>query len=43
MVVARQRPATANGITFMLLEDERGSVNLVGEGVRDALDPKLRR
>ncbi|MDX6603387.1 MAG: error-prone polymerase [Solirubrobacterales bacterium] len=29
MVVARQRPETANGIVFMLLEDERGTVNLV--------------
>jgi error-prone DNA polymerase len=29
MVTARQRPETANGVTFMLLEDERGSVNLV--------------
>jgi error-prone DNA polymerase len=29
MVTARQRPETANGITFILLEDERGSVNLV--------------
>jgi len=29
MVTARQRPETANGITFLLLEDERGSVNLV--------------
>ncbi|HMI80741.1 MAG TPA: error-prone DNA polymerase [Solirubrobacterales bacterium] len=29
MVTARQRPETANGITFVLLEDERGSVNLV--------------
>ena len=29
MVVARQRPATANGVVFMLLEDERGVVNLV--------------
>jgi error-prone DNA polymerase len=29
MVVARQRPETAKGITFMLLEDERGTVNLV--------------
>jgi error-prone DNA polymerase len=28
-VVARQRPATAKGITFVLLEDERGSVNLI--------------
>ncbi len=29
MVTARQRPETANGVTFILLEDERGSVNLV--------------
>jgi error-prone DNA polymerase len=29
MVVARQRPETANGIVFMLLEDERGTVNLI--------------
>jgi error-prone DNA polymerase len=29
MVTARQRPETANGITFMLLEDERGAVNLI--------------
>ncbi len=29
MVVARQRPGTAKGIVFMLLEDERGVVNLV--------------
>jgi error-prone DNA polymerase len=29
MVVARQRPATANGITFMLLEDELGVINLI--------------
>ena len=29
MVVARQRPETAKGIVFMLLEDERGVVNLV--------------
>jgi error-prone DNA polymerase len=29
LVVARQRPATANGITFMLLEDERGTINLI--------------
>ncbi|HEX5983185.1 MAG TPA: error-prone DNA polymerase [Solirubrobacterales bacterium] len=29
MVTARQRPETANGITFILLEDERGSVNLI--------------
>jgi error-prone DNA polymerase len=29
MVVARQRPATANGIVFMLLEDEHGQMNLV--------------
>ncbi|HEV2813463.1 MAG TPA: DNA polymerase III subunit alpha [Solirubrobacteraceae bacterium] len=29
LVVARQRPATASGIVFMLLEDEIGTVNLV--------------
>ncbi len=29
LVVARQRPATANGIVFMLLEDEFGTINLV--------------
>jgi len=29
MVIARQRPATARGVTFMLLEDERGCVNVV--------------
>ena len=29
LVVARQRPATANGITFMLLEDEFGAINLI--------------
>src|SRR5437763_10188001 len=27
VVVARQRPATANGIVFLLLEDETGMVN----------------
>jgi error-prone DNA polymerase len=29
MVVARQRPATAKGVVFMLLEDESGTINLV--------------
>ena len=29
MAVARQRPATANGVVFMLLEDECGQVNLI--------------
>jgi error-prone DNA polymerase len=29
MVVARQRPATAKGIVFMLLEDEWGTINLI--------------
>ena len=29
LVVARQRPATANGVFFMLLEDEEAQVNLV--------------
>ncbi len=29
LAVARQRPATANGIVFMLLEDDVGQVNLI--------------
>jgi error-prone DNA polymerase len=29
LVVARQRPATAKGVTFMLLEDEHGTFNAV--------------
>lgn len=29
MVVARQRPQTAHGVTFVLMEDDRGTVNLV--------------
>jgi error-prone DNA polymerase len=29
LVVARQRPATAKGMTFMLLEDELGTINLI--------------
>jgi error-prone DNA polymerase len=29
MVVARQRPATAHGVVFMLLEDELGTINVV--------------
>jgi error-prone DNA polymerase len=29
MVVARQRPATARGVVFMLLEDELGTINVV--------------
>ncbi len=29
LAVARQRPATANGVVFMLLEDEHGQVNLI--------------
>ena len=29
LAVARQRPATANGIVFMLLEDEHGQANLI--------------
>ncbi|RDI75092.1 polc: DNA polymerase III, alpha subunit [Gaiella occulta] len=29
LVIARQRPATAKGIVFMLLEDEHGQVNLI--------------
>ncbi len=29
LVVARQRPGTAGGICFMLLEDEHGTINLI--------------
>jgi error-prone DNA polymerase len=29
LVVARQRPATAKGVTFMLLEDEHGTFNAI--------------
>ncbi len=29
LVIARQRPATAKGVTFMLLEDELGTLNLI--------------
>ena len=29
IVVARQRPGTAKGVVFMLLEDEEGTINLV--------------
>jgi error-prone DNA polymerase len=29
MVVARQRPSTANGVVFMLLEDEHAQFNLI--------------
>ncbi|HEY5190163.1 MAG TPA: DNA polymerase III subunit alpha, partial [Solirubrobacteraceae bacterium] len=29
MVVARQRPGTASGVVFILLEDEHGTINLI--------------
>ena len=29
LAVARQRPSTANGVVFMLLEDEHGQINLI--------------
>jgi error-prone DNA polymerase len=29
LVIARQRPATANGVTFLLLEDEHGLLNVI--------------
>jgi error-prone DNA polymerase len=29
LVIARQRPSTAGGVTFLLLEDESGTVNLI--------------
>ena len=41
--MARQRPATANGVTFMLLEDELGTVNLiVAPPVHDACRSAVR-
>ena len=43
MVVARQRPATANGVVFMLLEDEYGQMNLVvAPQVYDRFRPVVR-
>ena len=29
LVVARQRPGTAKGIVFLLLEDEFGTINVI--------------
>jgi error-prone DNA polymerase len=29
LVIARQRPSTANGVTFLLLEDEHGTLNVI--------------
>ncbi len=29
LVIARQQPSTANGITFLLLEDEHGTLNVI--------------
>jgi error-prone DNA polymerase len=29
LVIARQRPGTANGITFLLIEDEHGTLNVI--------------
>ena len=44
LVVARQRPATANGVVFMLLEDEHGQMNLViPPGVRALPRARARR
>jgi error-prone DNA polymerase len=43
LVVARQRPATAKGVTFMLLEDELGTINLiVSPPVHDACRSAVR-
>jgi error-prone DNA polymerase len=43
MAIARQRPATANGVVFMLLEDEYGQVNLiVPPAVYDRFRPLVR-
>jgi error-prone DNA polymerase len=42
LVVTRQKPATASGVTFVTLEDDTGNINLivwkrVGEAQRSAL------
>ncbi len=52
MTVARQRPSTAKGVVFMLLEDEHGQVNLIvpsrdlraasRNGARRAAHPRAR-
>jgi error-prone DNA polymerase len=43
MAVARQRPATANGVVFLLLEDEFGQMNLVvPPAVYDRFRPLVR-
>jgi error-prone DNA polymerase len=43
MTVARQRPSTANGVVFMLLEDEYGHINLiVPPAVYDRFRPVVR-
>ena len=43
MVIARQRPATANGVVFMLLEDEHGQMNLIlSPDVYDRFQPTVR-
>ena len=43
LVIARQRPATANGVVFMLIEDEHGQVNLVvSPSVYDRYRPVVR-
>jgi error-prone DNA polymerase len=40
LVLVRQRPGTANGITFVTLEDETGVANLI---VRPAIWERYRR
>ena len=50
LVVARQRPGTANGIVFLLIEDEHGTINLIvppavyerhrAHGAHRAADPR---
>jgi error-prone DNA polymerase len=43
LAVARQRPSTANGVVFMLLEDEFGQVNLiVPPGIYQRFRPLVR-
>ena len=45
LVIARQRPGTANGTMFLLFEDEFGTINLIvpRDGLRAPPPPRARR
>ncbi len=43
LVICRQRPSTAKGVTFVTLEDETGTINVVvRRAVSERFDPELR-